>query len=149
MRLSRKSKHKVRANLDMTPLIDVVFQLLIFFMLSSTFVVQTSIAINVPQASGAQQLERKDITVTLEYGSGGPDDGGGVTVTVDRDVAIENWGELQLVLQELADENPNAFLLVRADEAVTTQRLLQVFTQARAAGISQFNILAEEPLESP
>ena len=43
-------RRRVRATLDLTPLIDVVFQLLVFFMLTSTFVVQTSLPIQMPQA---------------------------------------------------------------------------------------------------
>jgi len=56
MKFKRNDKRKIRAAVEMTPLIDVVFQLLIFFMLSSTFVVQTSIPIETPLAEGAEKL---------------------------------------------------------------------------------------------
>ena len=73
MKFRQKEKRKVRANVDLTPLIDVVFQLLIFFMLSATFVVQSSIQIEMPEAEGTTTLEQKDISITLTYGEGGPD----------------------------------------------------------------------------
>ena len=66
-----KDKHRIRASLDITPLVDVVFNLIIFFMLSSTFVVQSSIQIQTPEAEGTRQLEAKDISVTLQFGEGG------------------------------------------------------------------------------
>ncbi|MEA3365894.1 MAG: biopolymer transporter ExbD, partial [Candidatus Hydrogenedentes bacterium] len=66
-------KKKVKAQLDLTPLVDVVFQLILFFMLSSTFVVQSTVNIEVPEAPGATTLEKKDLTITLAYGEGGPD----------------------------------------------------------------------------
>ncbi len=70
MKFRRDRKRRINPNLDMTPLIDVVFQLLIFFMLSATFVVQSSIQIEMPEAEGAAQLDQKDLSVTLAYGAG-------------------------------------------------------------------------------
>ena len=73
MQFRDKSKsHRVTSTLDLTPLIDVVFQLLIFFMLTSTFVVQSSIQIEMPEAKGTSILEQKDISITLAHGEGGP-----------------------------------------------------------------------------
>ena len=57
--------------IDIAPLIDVIFQLLIFFMLSATFVVQSSIHIEMPEAEGTTELEQKDMSVTLAFGSDG------------------------------------------------------------------------------
>ena len=67
LRQKGKDSLRVRVALDLTPLIDVVFQLILFFMLSSTFIVQTSIPIQMPRAEGATNLEKKDISVTLLY----------------------------------------------------------------------------------
>ena len=72
MKFKRDNRRKVLASLDMTPLIDVVFQLLIFFMVSSTFVVQSSVPIELPEAEGADQLESKEMSITLVYGAGVP-----------------------------------------------------------------------------
>ena len=69
MKFKRNDKRKVRAAVELTPLIDVVFLLLIFFMLSSTFVVQTSIPIEIPESVGAEQFEQKDLSITLAYGT--------------------------------------------------------------------------------
>lgn len=73
MKFRNEKKRKVTPNVDLTPLIDVVFQLLIFFMLSATFVVQSSIEVSIPTAEGATQLEHKDLSITLAQGPGGPD----------------------------------------------------------------------------
>ena len=86
MKFAQGERRKVRATVELTPLIDVVFQLLIFFMLSSTFVVQRSIQIEVPEAEGAVALEQKDLSITIAYGDGGPDNGGPVYVNEVVDV---------------------------------------------------------------
>ena len=49
-RKQERDRRRILAEVDLTPLIDVVFQLLIFFMLTATFVVQSSIQIEVPEA---------------------------------------------------------------------------------------------------
>ncbi len=137
-----KDKYKVRASVEMTPIIDVVFLLLIFFMLSSTFVQQTSIPIEEPVARGAGKMENRDITVTLTVGTCGPEDGGEVFV---NDLSIATWGELTEVLGALHRENPDALVLIRPDARVTTARLVQVLGIANSIGIQRYGIAARPP----
>ena len=80
MRFPRNSGLRVRAALDMTSMVNVVLLLLLFFMLTSSFVVQSSVPIDLIQSEGASQMERKDMTITLAVGDGGPENGGGVYV---------------------------------------------------------------------
>jgi len=139
------SKRKVKAQLDLTPLIDVVFQLILFFMLSSTFVVQSTVNIQVPEALGAAALEKKDLTVTLAYGEGGPDGHGPIYVD---NVEVASMGQLS---QKLADEKrarPDLMLLIRSDGRTETARLVKVLGIARSLGITNFGIAAQPPSES-
>jgi biopolymer transport protein ExbD len=136
-RSSENPRRKVRASLDLTPLIDVVFQLLIFFMLSSTFVVQSSIQIEMPQAAGATNLERKDVSVTLSTDPGGPEGGG--LVFIDND-PIVTWTDLTDQLNALVNDQPDVTLMFRCDSAVPVERFVKAMGFARSVGIENFQI---------
>ena len=142
MKFKRDRKRRINPNLDMTPLIDVVFQLLIFFMLSSTFIVQSTIQIEMPEAEGAAQLEQKDLSVTLAYGTGGPDGKGKIYVNSKEVPSIE---ELTRILSERAAERPDIMLLVRTDARTDTGRLVEVLGIASSVGIQKFGIGAQPP----
>ena len=139
-----QDKRKIRANVDLTPLIDVVFQLVLFFMLSSTFVVQTSIQIEMPQAEGAENLEQKDLSITLTVDEGGPDGGG--AIYIDNDL-VQSWDQLaERLAVEVADREEQPLLLIRADGRVPMARTVRVWGIATSVGIERFGIAAQ-PLE--
>ncbi len=140
-----QEKRKIRANVDLTPLIDVVFQLLIFFMLSSTFVVQTSIQIEMPRAEGAEKLEQKDLSITLTVDEGGPENGGAMFIDSDP---IHTWEQLSdRLAAEVADRGEEeALLLIRADGRVPMARTVRVWGIATSVGIQRFGVAAQ-PLE--
>ena len=142
MKFKRDRKRRINPNLDMTPLIDVVFQLLIFFMLTSTFVVQSTIQIEMPEAEGAAQLDQKDLSVTLAYGTGGPEGKGKIYVNSEEVPTLE---ELTRILSEHASERPELMLLVRTDARTDTGRLVEVLGIASSVGIQKFGIGAQPP----
>ncbi|MBP8129800.1 MAG: biopolymer transporter ExbD [Candidatus Hydrogenedentes bacterium] len=153
MRLSRDKKMRVSAQLDLTPLIDCVFQLILFFMLSSTFVVQTSIQVELPEAEGARELENKDISITLAYP--GYDETGklrtegieGLGRVYVNETEIYGWPELTAVLGELHTGQPDALVLIRPDAQVPTARLVKVLGIANSVGIARYGIAARPPEE--
>ena len=145
MKFKRNNKRRIVANVEMTPLIDVVFQLLIFFMLSSTFVVQTSIPVEIPESEGAAQLEQKDLEVTLRgVGTGGPDGGGAIYV---NDVEMVTWDELADTLAEFSQKTPTATVLLRMDAQVDVGRMVKVLGIASNVGIEQYGFAAKPPAE--
>ena len=144
MKFKRNSKRRIVANVEMTPLIDVVFQLLIFFMLSSTFVVQTSIPVEIPESEGTTQLEHKELVISLKPGAGGPDDGGEIYVD---DVSIGSWEELTSTLAEFSEKKPDAVVLFRPDTHVDYGRLVKVLGIASNVGIEHYGFAAQPPAE--
>ena len=142
MKFRRHKKRRVDPHVDLTPLIDVVFQLLIFFMLSSTFVVQSSIQIEMPEAQGAAQLEQKDLSVTLAYGTGGPDGKGKIYVDSEEVQTIE---ELTQILADRVRERPDVQLLVRTDTRTDAGRLIEVLGIANSVGIQKTALGAQPP----
>lgn len=122
-------QHKrVRANVDLTPLIDVVFQLLIFFMLSATFVVQSRIEVNVPEAESTAKLEPRSVAVTLTH-----DEAGGRVFLGPDEVA--DMEELGRRLETRLKQEPDLAVVIRADGHVETQRLINVLDIASRLGL--------------
>ncbi|HOC68681.1 MAG TPA: biopolymer transporter ExbD [Candidatus Hydrogenedentes bacterium] len=146
MKFRRTSERKIHATIDSTPLIDVVFQLLIFFMLTSSFVVHTSVPVELSEAEGASELDNKEMSITLVYGTGGPEDGGEVYI---NEVPITNWTQLTRSMAELRDTDPEALVLIRPDARVPTERLVKVLGFANSVGIKHYGIAAIQPSETP
>ena len=142
MKFDRSDKRRIRAAVDLTPLIDVVFQLVLFFMLSSTFVVQSSIQIEVPEAQGAVALEQKDLSITLMYGEGGPDGKGPIYVDNKE---IKTKRELSQILADAHVTRPDLRILIRPDARVETARLVEVLGIAGSVGIKRFGFAARPP----
>jgi len=145
MKFRKRRKIRTASVLNLTPMIDVVFNLLIFFMLSSTFVVQSSIKIEMPKAEGATELEQKDLSVTLAYGTDGP--GGKGKIYIDT----EEIDSIQTLTQRLSDEvrkQPELQLLVRTDARTDTARLVEVLGIANSVGIKRLGIGAQ-PFDEP
>ncbi len=144
MKFRRSDKRKVRASTDMTPLIDVVFQLLIFFMLSATFVVQTSIPIQISEAEGTGTYEQKDVSVTLTYDAAAPGGRGGIFV---EDQQLAGISELSQLLVAARSENPEVMVLIRPDARIETAQLVEVLGIATSVGIKNLGIAAQPPAE--
>jgi biopolymer transport protein ExbD len=140
MKFRKRQKNRAGSNIDLTPMIDVVFQLLLFFMLSSTFVVQSSIQIQMPQAEGATELEQKDLSVTLAYGPGGPGDKGKVYVDNEEMATME---DLTRRLIDEVQRRPDVQLLVRTDTRTDTGRLVEVLGIANSVGVKKLGIGAQ------
>lgn len=149
MRFRRKDRLKVRASADMTPLIDVVFQLLIFFMLSATFVVQTSINIQMPEAEGTSKLEDKDITITVAFDESDPEGPGLLILGEDEEIASQE--ELRERLVDLIRERDNPFVLVRVDARVNFGYPVEIFGILNSLGVTNYGIAAapEDSSEAP
>lgn len=107
------------AAVDMSPLIDCVFILLIFFIVTTTFVEETGVDVNKPQAASAASLDKNSILIALTDDGkvmyGGRDIGvGGVRSTVKRMLA--GGEDLPVIVQ--ADQDSKTDLLIRIiDEA--------------------------------
>ena len=69
MRLKARRKG-VQAGVDMTPMLDVVFQLIIFFLVSTTFAVLPGISLNLPESTTAESTSNLGITITADKKGG-------------------------------------------------------------------------------
>ena len=128
------SQRRDAPRLDMTPLIDVIFQLLLFFMLSTTFRNTPSFEVQLPEVSSDQMIQ-EDHTWTLMVSETGE------LSTQKGAVLKEN---LINVLKEELRTNPKLSLVIEADEALEHGVVVELMDIAQEAGIDAVQIGATQ-----
>ncbi|MGM0567764.1 MAG: ExbD/TolR family protein [Elusimicrobiota bacterium] len=118
----------------MAPMADVVFLLLIFFMLTSAFVLEPGVDIQLPRAATAEDIDRHEqvLTVTRER-----------TLLLNEEVVT--FDELEEKLVKTFAREEYSLLIIRADENVPHGMVVRALDTARQSGISELAI-ATEPL---
>ena len=129
-RLKRRTEVQ-KGQLDIAPLIDVVFQLLIFFMLTSNFVIQPGIKVSLPRAITSEVMSSENFVVTLT--------GQDLLFLNDKPITIN---ELVAQLKEAAGEKKS--LLLKADTSASLGRVVEIWDLCRELGISQINIATNQ-----
>lgn len=117
--------------IDIAPLIDMVFQLLIFFMLTSSFVMQPGIKVNLPKAvtSEVVKYENTEIVISSEnvvYLSG----------------KVVNTAELKTLLKQVAKMKQG--ILIKADRRASLGRIVEIWDMCRDLGVTQINIATNQ-----
>ncbi len=134
MRRKYQSNEHETVQIDMTSMVDVVFIMLIFFIVTTSFVKEAGIEINRPQASTAERQERGNIMIAVA-------DNGAVWID-GRQVDIR---AVRANIERMRAENPEAAVVIQADEASQAGILVQIMDQARMAGIMNVAIAASRP----
>ena len=116
--------------MDMTPLIDVVFQLLLFFMLSSSFIMQPGIKVRLPKAVTSKVIYDKMDIVTLAKNHR----------IFFNDLEISK-DQLNYHLEQIADKE--GMILIKADSAIPLGVVVDIWDLCRQAGITQLNIATD------
>ena len=117
--------------IDIAPLIDMVFQLLIFFMLTSSFVMQPGIKINLPKAVTSEivKFEKIEIVVSSE------------NVTYFNSKVVST-NELKNLLNQAAKRQQP--ILIKADSRASLGRVVEIWDICRDLGITQINIATNQ-----
>ena len=128
MRFKRHLKlERTLRTIDIAPLIDVVFLLLIFFMLTSSFIFQPGIKVRLPRAITSEMLSEENalITVTAEN-------------LVYYNQRLVTLKELSSTLKTIA--SARLPVLIKADRKASLGRIVEVWDICRKEGVSQVNI---------
>ncbi len=133
MKIKSFSDADDNAQVDLTPLIDVVFILLIFFILSASFVQDKLIPVDRPSAQSSEQSVGKTLQVTL--------DKQGQLWFKNDTVSIKQLAELARI-KSLEETNITAIL--NADEAVSAGKLVQVIDALRLAGVEHVAVATQD-----
>lgn len=131
---SRNSALDEEADINMTPMLDVVFIMLIFFIVTASFVKETGIDVNRPNAATAEVKERGNILVAIT------DTG---DVWIDRRRVDPR--ALRANIERLHAENPQGAVVIQADRESRNAMLVEVMDAARLAGVSNVSIAATAP----
>lgn len=119
--------------LDITPLIDMVFILLIFFMVSTTFVKDMKIDVERPSASTATRTTNKEVRVHIERS-------GALYI---EGLPVKPW-MLQSRLRDLIKSGASPKVLVVTDKLVSAEKLIEVVDQCRLGGASDVGVATQK-----
>lgn len=123
-------EHGLR-QIDIAPLIDMIFQLLIFFMLTSSFVIQPGIKVNLPKAVTSEAVKIENIEVVIS----------GENVTYLNGKVITGQELKNLLKQAAKRKQP---ILIKADKRASLGRVVEIWDMARDLGIEQINIATDQ-----
>ncbi len=139
MKFARRGSSE--ATVEMTPLIDVVFLLLIFFMVSTTFIRETQLKIDLPEASGElQEIEDDLLEITI--------DKLGDYAVNDRLLVNNEIRTLVRALREvLAEREGVSRVIVTADANTPHQAVVRAMDAAGKVGLTRISITTQQPTE--
>jgi biopolymer transport protein ExbD len=131
MRKRRLQEVEDEIDLNITPMLDIVFIILIFFVVSTSFVKESGVDVSRPSASTAERKERGNIMIGITADN---------AVWIDkRQVDIR---AVRANIERLHAENPEGAVVIQADRDARTGMLVQVIDQSRLAGVSDVSIAA-------
>ncbi len=137
MRLRRFKRYKELEKelrpIDIAPLVDVVFLLLIFFILTSSFVINSGIKVDIPKAITSEMVtpEQEEIVIS------------GEDMIYYRGKAV-SLKELEVILERKKKENPSLEVMIKADRLSSLGRTVAVWDICRKVGVEKVNIAARQ-----
>ena len=128
----KRVREQDETEVNVTPMLDVVFIMLIFFIVTASFVKEAGIEVNRPSAATAERKERGNILVAIT-------ENGQIWINkrqVDPRAVRAN-------IERMHAENPQGSVVIQADENSRNGLLVQVMDAARLAGVHEVSIAAE------
>ena len=128
----KTKREGIRSNVDMTPMIDIVFQLILFFLVSTTFATLPGIKLNLPQSHTAESTSLMGITITA-------DDSGALYFN-DKEVSMSGLGEELLTFDTGTTKKEEFPVSLEADSEVTNGTIVKIFDVIRESGYCVINL---------
>ncbi|MFH2044374.1 MAG: biopolymer transporter ExbD [Pseudomonadota bacterium] len=132
---SRKKRAIYEVQMPLTSLIDIIFMLLIYFLLTTNFMVDEGIKIKLPQAKASKPQVEESITIFV--------DKDGRTYLNEQEVEI---GELFKKVKEMVGNDKDKLVVVRSDRGVILNKVVKVMDVAKAAGAGRLCLATEKDL---
>lgn len=130
--VARATADEDESAIDITPMLDVVFIMLIFFIVTATFVKEAGIDVNRPDAATAIKQEKANILIAINENN---------EIWIDRrQVDIRS---VRPNIERLHVENPQGSVVIQADKESKTDTLIKVLDAARSAGVFNVAIAAQ------
>jgi biopolymer transport protein ExbD len=129
--MKRLPKAEEDNELNLTPMLDVVFILLIFFIVTTSFVKETGIDVNRPSASTAEKKSKGNILIAINANG---------DIWIDnREIDIR---AVRANIQVLKASYPQSSVIIQSDQDASTGKLVKVMDQVRLAGVQNISIAA-------
>jgi biopolymer transport protein ExbD len=119
--------------INLTPMLDVVFIMLIFFIVTASFVKESGIDVNKPEAQTSLPKEKANILIAIDAGG---------DIWIDRRKVDPR--AVRANIERLHAENPQGTVVIQADEDAKTKVLVAVMDAARLAGVYDVAIAAPQ-----
>ena len=133
MRRISQAPAEEESNIDITPMLDVVFIMLIFFIVTASFVKETGIDVNRPNAPTATVQEKANILIAIDARN---------NIWIDRrKIDVRS---VRANIERLHAENPQGSVVIQADKESKTDTLVHVMDAARQAVVFNVAIAAEK-----
>ena len=133
MRPRRKSALDEESSIDMTPMLDIVFIMLIFFIVTATFVKETGIDVTRPDSETAVQQTKVGILIAIDAQN---------EIWINRRKI--DLSALRANVERLRAENPQGGAVIQADKAARTGILVDVMDRLRQAGVPRVSIATDD-----
>jgi len=130
---NRKKKPRYEVQSPLISLIDIIFLLLIYFLLTTNFMVDEGIKIKLPQANASQPQTEQTITVYV--------DREGRSYLNNQEIAMD---KLFTRLKEMIGDQEDKLVVVRADRGVILNKAVKVMDIAKAAGAGRLCLATEK-----
>jgi biopolymer transport protein ExbD len=125
-----------QTEINLTPMLDVTFILLIFFIVTASFIKEAGIEVNKPPAATAEPKERANILIAIDQHN---------QVWINR--RIVDTRAVRANVERLLAENPQGSVVIQADEKSENGVFVKVMDQARLAGVENIAIAAAPEAE--
>ena len=130
----RRARDRDTSEVNLTPMLDVVFIMLIFFIVTASFVKEAGVDVLRPPAQTAISKDKGNILIAItENGQ----------IWIDRRQVDPR--SLRANIERLHGENPQGSIVIQADKKSQNHLLVQVMDAAKSAGVSEVAIAAEGP----
>ena len=129
----RRGQASEEAGIDLTPMLDVTFIMLIFFIVTTSFVKEAGLEVSRPSAKAAKKKESASIFVAI---------GSNDEIWVDKRQVDIRSGRANI--ERLHAESPEGSVIIQADQGSKTGVLVKVMDQIKLAGVEDISIAAKE-----
>jgi len=133
LRLASQSAIEEETAIDLTPMLDVVFIMLIFFIVTASFIKETGVEVRRPESSSSSQVQNLSILIAVKENG---------EVWMDR--RRVDIRQVRANIERLRAENPKGSVVIQADAKSTTDVVVKVLDAARAAGVLDASLATSE-----
>jgi len=127
-----KRRERKKVEIPLTPLIDIVFLLLIYFLLTTNFLVEEGIKVNLPRAGASAPQVKTEIIVYV--------DRQGKTYLADQEVSL---AALSGIIRDKIAADADRWVVIKADRKAFLDAAVKVMDVARAAGAARLSLATE------